>query len=244
MPGRDHVGSDLTAAPQPEGFRAVKAEILRRVRTRLWPPGHLLPPETALAEGFGCARATVNRALRELAEDGVVERRRRAGTRVSAAPVRRARFDVPQIRAEIEAAGAICRYALVSRSELAAPAWLSAALALPQGARVLHVVSVHFADDRPWVHEDRWINLAAVPEAAGESFETVSANEWLVRSVPFSDAEMAVSAARCDEATGRFLGLAAGDALLRIERTTWLGEVPVTRATLSHPPGYRLVTRL
>ena len=46
----------------------------------------MIPGEEALAREFGCARATVNRALRDLAEAGVLERRRKAGTRVALQP--------------------------------------------------------------------------------------------------------------------------------------------------------------
>ena len=66
----------------------VKAVILGRIRGGELAPGDTVPGEAALAGEFGCARVTVNRALRELAEAGVVERRRRAGTRVLAATPR------------------------------------------------------------------------------------------------------------------------------------------------------------
>ena len=49
------------------GWEAIRAEVLRRIRTRDWAPGGLIPSEEALAQEFGCARATVNRALQELA---------------------------------------------------------------------------------------------------------------------------------------------------------------------------------
>ena len=47
-----------------------------------------------LAAEFGCARSTVNRALRELAEAGFLERRRKAGTRISPDPVRKATLKI------------------------------------------------------------------------------------------------------------------------------------------------------
>ena len=50
------------------GWEDIRAEVLRRIRARDWPPGALIPGEEALAEEFGVARATVNRALRDLAE--------------------------------------------------------------------------------------------------------------------------------------------------------------------------------
>ena len=57
------------------GFREIKGEILRRIQHREWPPGALVPGEVELAEEFGCARATVNRAMRELVEEGMIERK-------------------------------------------------------------------------------------------------------------------------------------------------------------------------
>lgn len=225
-------------------FRVVKAEIVRRIRAREWQAGSLIPPETQLAQDFGCARATVNRALRELAEEGLLDRRRRAGTRVSAEPVRRARFDIPMIRPEVEARGAAYRYALIARAAVPAPGWLAAALGLPEGAPVLHVAAMHYAGSAPHAHEDRWINLAAVPEAAAEPFDTTGPNEWLVARLPFTEAEMAFSAARAGQETAEYLGIADGDPVFRAERTTWLDGLAVTFARLSYPPGYRMVTRL
>jgi GntR family transcriptional regulator, histidine utilization repressor len=55
----------------PASWQAIQAEVLQRIRNRQWPPGELIPNEADLAEEFGCARATVNRALRELAEAGM-----------------------------------------------------------------------------------------------------------------------------------------------------------------------------
>ncbi len=225
-------------------YRGVKAEILRRVRSRTWQAGDLLPSETELAAEFGVARATVNRAMRELAEDGVLDRRRRAGTRISAAPVRRARFDIPQTRAEVEATGAVYRYARIDRAVGPAPEWLAGALGLRTPGRWLHLRAMHYAGAAPWQFEDRWINLATVPGAAAEPFESVGPNEWLVREVPFSEAEMVFGAARAAADLAAFLGIAEGEAVFRAERTTWLDGHPVTRATLSYPPGYRMVTQL
>jgi GntR family histidine utilization transcriptional repressor len=88
-----------------KGWEDIRAEVLRRIRAREWHPGAQIPTEEDLAAEFGVARATVNRALRELATAGVLERRRKAGTRVAALPVRKATLDIPVIRQEIEARG-------------------------------------------------------------------------------------------------------------------------------------------
>ena len=86
-------------------YKSVKADILSKITEGEWGPGTLIPNEVELAEIYGCARATVNRAMRELADDGIIERRRKAGTRVRSAPLREARFVVPIVRKEIEDKG-------------------------------------------------------------------------------------------------------------------------------------------
>ena len=63
-------------APAFRDWRSVHDEVLRRIHAREWAPGSLIPNEADLALEFGCARSTVNRALRTLAEAGLLDRRR------------------------------------------------------------------------------------------------------------------------------------------------------------------------
>jgi DNA-binding transcriptional ArsR family regulator len=74
---RRPAGVAVTAALSLDGWEAVRAEALRRITRRVWAPGDLIPGEAALAEEFGVSRATVSRALRALAEDGLLDRRAR-----------------------------------------------------------------------------------------------------------------------------------------------------------------------
>ncbi|GAB4390363.1 GntR family transcriptional regulator [Albidovulum sp.] len=224
-------------------FRDVKADLLDRIARGALRPGSLLPNETDLAARYGCARATVNRAMRELAEEGIVERRRRAGTRVRMAPVRQARFAIPLVREEIEAQGAQYRHDLLCRELLAAPDWLAGRLELAPGAEVLHLVCLHRADGMPYQHEDRWINLAAVPEARGADFAATGPNEWLVARLPFSSVEISLSAVAADRALAGTLGCAEGDALFRAERRTWLRGAAITLVRLTWRRGHRMTTR-
>ena len=54
-------------------WRDVMAEVERRIYTREWQPGQSIPNEADLAIELGCARVTVNRALRTLAEIGLLD---------------------------------------------------------------------------------------------------------------------------------------------------------------------------
>ncbi len=225
------------------GWEAIRAEVLRRIRAREWQPGEGIPNEAELARAFGCARATMNRALRDLAAAGVLERRRKAGTRVALHPVRKARFDIPVTRAEIEGRGQAYSFDLLSETVELPPPAIALRLKLAAGLSLAHLCTLHRADGAAFVYEDRWLNLAALPEIPRD-FRAVSANEWLVQNMSYTFGDIAFSAAPATEDEAQLLGVAPGAALFITERMTWVGEVPITAVRLAHAPGYRLQTVL
>lgn len=227
-------------------WRAVHAEVLRRIADRVWQPGDLIPGEETLAAEFGCARATVGRALRSLAEDGLLERRRRAGTRVAMDPGRKATIDVSIVRREVEAMGAVYGHRVVERTRGAMDQEAADRLGLGFGPveDALGLVTLHSADGQPFIREERWINLAAAPGVLEEDFAAISANEWLVRTIPLSACSLSFTAGGASAEEAETFGTAPGDPLFVLERVTRLARRPITAARLAYRPGYRLETRL
>lgn len=224
------------------GWQQVQDEVRRRIQTREWAPGDAIPNESDLAEELGCARATVNRALQALADDGLLERRRRAGTRVAPLPVRHARFRIPVLRQEIEATGARYGYRLLTREMKMPPVGLLPSEGISK--EVLHLCALHLSDGESFAHEDRWINLAAIPAAAEVDFAQISANEWLVQNAPISDGEISFFAKACTVEEAALFGCDRADALFRAERKTWHDGQLITFVRQSFRPGYRMTTRI
>lgn len=223
-------------------FRAIKADILRRISGGEWPPGSLLPNELALAREFQAARATVSRAMRELVDDGIVERKRKAGTRVRPIPLRQVRLDIPLVRVEVEGRGAVYRYRLLASAVEPVPGWLQARLDLRAKGEMLHLLCLHLSDGHPYQVEDRWINLGAVPRAREVDFSAIDPGEWLGREMPFSDMQLGFSATAADATQARHLGCAEGDPLFRIERQTfWRGQ-PITFVRMVYHRGHAMVS--
>lgn len=225
------------------GWESIRAEVLTRIRRRDWPPGALIPNEEALAQEFGVARATVNRALSELARVGVLERRRKAGTRVAALPVRKAILDIPVIRAEVEASGRRHTHRLLVAEDRAAPASVSGRLDLLPGQAMLFLQTLHLADGRPHVLETRWLNPDVLPVPRPD-FAVISVNEWLVGNVAFATGDISFAAEAASVAEAGALDCPAGAALFVTERTTFTDRAAVTLVRLAHAPGYRMQTVL
>jgi GntR family histidine utilization transcriptional repressor len=227
-------------AQQINGWQSIQQEVLRRIHSREWPPGRVIPNEVDLAAEFGCARATVNRALQALAESGVLERRRKFGTRVALHPVSRATLEIPLIRQEIEAIGNGYEYSLLLDEDCPAPRWAGE---LPPG-RYRHVRALHNSGGAPFVIENRWISLETVTGVAEVCFQETSANEWLLSHVPYTHGEITFLATPAKTEDAAYLGCASGSPLFSIRRLTWDHERPVTAVQLYYAPGYEMKTQI
>lgn len=223
-------------------WQSVQDEVLRRINTREWKPGDLIPNEAELAIEFGCARATVNRALRAIAETGILDRKRKAGTRITLNPATMATLNIPIIRQEIEDKGQKYNYSLLTRSIQTPPANISTSMQTPVSCKLLHLCALHTADDRPFAYENRWVNLNSVPSARGTSFEAVSANEWLLLNIPYTRGEISFSATRPSIHEASVLDCPVDSALFVTDRLTWNGEDTITKLQLVFALGYQLRT--
>jgi GntR family histidine utilization transcriptional repressor len=231
-------------APTFKNWQSVQDEVLRRIHAREWSPGDLIPNEADLAIEFGCARSTVNRALRSLAESGLLDRRRKAGTRVAAEPVAKATLDIAVIRHEVEEQGRKYGYQLISREVSVPPLSVSGSMQTKAHDRLLHVRALHLADDAAYAVEDRWINIDVVPDVRAEPFHTVSANEWLMKHAPYTHGHIAFSAVQAGEREADILGVPVQSALFAIDRITWDNAVSVTKVQLLYSPGYKMRTQV
>jgi GntR family transcriptional regulator, histidine utilization repressor len=224
-------------------YRQIKTEVFRRIRSGQYGPGELLPGEVELAAEFGCARATVNRAMQELSDDGIIDRKRKGGSRVKIAPLRQVTFEIPVIRAEIEARSGVYAYRLVLSSVEKIPEWLAKKWKSPGKASIRHLQCIHFADGQPFQFENRWINLETVPEAKSADFSVLGPNEWLLAQVPYTNAEIVFSAINADETMAAHLNADLLTPLFLMERTTWLADKAVTYVRLAFSANYRMTAR-
>jgi GntR family histidine utilization transcriptional repressor len=214
----------------------IRDDIEGRIMSGEWPPGHRIPFEHELMAQYGCSRMTVSKVLSTLAANGLITRRRRTGSVVAVPSTERAVLEIQDFALEAARTGTIYRFEVQRRA--IEPLDIAAAqrIGLPAGAEMLCINTLHLMDEVPGAYEQRLINLAAVPEARDERFEDdVPPGTWLLRRVPWTDAEHVIRAVNADAALAKRLQTEMGAACLMLERRTWQAGAFITEARITYP---------
>ena len=222
----------------------IRAEIEGQILSGRLKPGDRLPSELELMAVYQCSRMTVSKALSALSGAGLLQRRKRAGTVVAPRPAETMVLDIPDLAVEIARRGQAYRFQLIDREVRAARADDPQELGLAGAGPLLFVRGVHFADAIPMAYEERHISLTAVPEIAAADFSIEAPGSWLLRHIPWTEAENRIGAVGAHEAWACLLNLAPGSPCLSIERRTWRGEARITLVRQKFVAGaFELVAR-
>ena len=225
-------------------YAQVKDHITRKIQDGSWPAGHRLPSEHELVAQFGVARMTVNRALRELVEQGRITRVAGVGSFVAEDKPQSTLLQIANIASEIRARGHDYGFQLVASERIAASADVAAWLDLRAGESVFHTVCLHLEDGVPVQLEDRYVNPHVVPDFLEQDLSVVPPSEYLVRNVPFDQIEHLVDAVLPTVEQALRLSMPAAEPCLLLTRRTWTRTVPVTLVRCLHPASrYRLGSR-
>lgn len=217
----------------------ILGDIEGRILSGALAPGARIPTEQELAASYGCSRMTVSKVLSMLANAGLIERRRKAGTFVRQPSSQAAILEIHDIKAEVLALGQTYRYETTRRATQHGDADFPGGRG---GGRVLEVTGRHFAGRKVFCLEARRINLKAVPHAEAEAFVDVSPGRWLLDTVPWTEAEHRIHAIGATPAEARTLGVDVSTPCLVVERRTWRGKTPITAVRLLYPgDAHRLV---
>lgn len=111
-------------------------------------PGEFLENEVSLAARLNVSRPTARQAMQDLVERGRLLRRRGVGTQVAPAPVRRP-LELTSLHEDLARAGRTPRTEVLAYETLAADRDLAARLEVPEGAEVVHIRRLRFADGGP-----------------------------------------------------------------------------------------------
>ena len=216
-------------------YAQVKDHISRKIQDGTWPPGHRLPSEHELVAQFGMARMTVNRALRELVEQGRITRVAGVGSFVAENKPQSTLLQIANIASEIRQRGHDYRCDMIEVERLAASPDVAAWLDLRAGASVFHSVCLHLENGTPVQLEERYVNPQVVPDYLEQDFAAMPPSEYLVRNVPFDQIEHVVDAVLPTAEQAERLAMEPTAPCLLLTRRTWSRNTPVTWVRCLHP---------
>ncbi len=222
------------AAPEPI-YRQIKRIIEQRINSGEWSAGQKLPSENDLVGALDVSRMTINRALRELAQAGLVRRVHGLGSFVAEMPRHASLIELQDIALEIEQDGKRHDSKVLQLETVAASSAIAAWMELADASRVYRLRAVHYQDDLPIQLESRYVNPTLMPAFIDQDFSTQTATAYLLGQFKPDEMEHRVSAILPDPDTQSLLSMAKHQPCLQLTRRTWKNAQVVTYVTLTYP---------
>ncbi|AYY76094.1 histidine utilization repressor [Citrobacter sp. TBCP-5362] len=228
------------SAPVPF-YEKVKQTISDNIASGVWRPHDRIPSEAELVAQFGFSRMTINRALRELTDEGLLVRLQGVGTFVAEPKGQSALFEIRSIADEIVARHHQHRCEVLTLEQTQANALQATALNVREGTLIFHSVMVHYENDLPVQIEDRCVNAGVVPDYLAQDYSQTTPHAYLSLIAPLTEGEHIVEAVRATAEECALLNIKEHDPCLLIHRRTWSASHIVSHARLLFPGSrYRL----
>ena len=221
--------------PALPAYLQVKAFVKAQIGAGVWRPGDPVPSEAALMRQFGVSRMTVNRALRELAADGLVRRVQGSGTFVAELHRISSTLSIRDIHEEMAERGHLPGTRVVLVEQTRAMVEVARLLGVRSGVRVFHTVLVHLENGVPVQYEDRYVNPAAAPDYLGVDFTITTPTRHLLTHAPLTEASYSIEAALPSPEEARLLAIRRSEACLVMRRRTVSGAHVASIARLVYP---------
>ena len=224
-----------TARSPTAPYAQVKQSLKAGLAEGRWRTGELMPSEAELVAQFGVSRMTVNRALRELQSEGMVDRVQGVGTFAAQLHRISSSLTIRDLHEQIEARGHRHHVEVHFAREERAGSGLALQLGLAAGAPVYHSLIVHHDNGVPLQCEDRYVNPACAPDYLKVDFTRTTPTQHLLEVAPLWEAKYTIEATRPTAQEAQLLGIGVADPCLVVVRRTASRGVAVTLARLVHP---------
>lgn len=216
-------------------YQQLKNFIIEQISTGALQPADRVPSENELVESKRVSRMTANRALRELNDEGYVDRIAGRGTFVSDYRSRSHLLEVRNIADEISGRGNTHSSRVIRQELDKARGEVAKALHVSKDTEVVRLLLVHFENDVPIQVEDRYVVAGFAPQCLQQDFTAVTPSAYLTGIAPLQEAEQVVRASLPSKEVSQQLEMDAAEPCLTVVRRTWSNGSPVTYARLHHP---------
>lgn len=216
-------------------YQQVKEHIVGKINGGVMQPGMRIESEAELVANLNVSRMTVNRALRELANEGRINRIQGKGSFVAENKPQSALLEIKSIDREIRERGGIYSCSVHLLQEEKAKPSIAASMGLTPYSEVFHSIIVHKDNKVPIQLGCRYINPKIAPEFLEQDFNQYTVSEYLLNLAPVSAVEHVVEAVIPDPWIRDLLEINASEPCLALYRKTWVGDKIATSSTFYYP---------
>ena len=225
----------ITTAKKATLFDTIRETIQQSISNGDLKPGDRLPTEEQLTAKFNTSRPTINKAIRSLARDGFIETRKRGGTIV----LEQTQSWIPMIdiSSYVSKLGKKYSFELKECTEIRNNEGTLVWSELDPGSKLLSIECVHYSGAIPIQHEQRVINLNALPEASSTDFTIQSPSNWLQRNAPWPNLTQTIGAVGAGEVIANRLNVRHGTPCIGIHQIARNARKYLTMVTFTSPAG-------
>lgn len=221
----------MTAQPL---YRMVKNHILERIEDGRLAEGARAPSEAEIVERLGVSRMTANRALNELASEGLLIRIAGSGTFVADRRARGELLALRDIAVELAERGHEHSVDVLVHEPVRASREMAELFEAKAGAKLIHARLIHRRDGEPLLLEDRYVSATVAPGFADIDLRKTSSYEYLTRAAVLQKVEHVIRAVAAPAETARLLKIKTGAPCLVLRRRTWSRGRVASVATLAY----------
>ena len=236
-------------------YQRIKSAILDNIHSGKWQAGEAISTEMALAKEFGVSRMTVNRALKELSQERVLERRQGSGTFVAQQQFNHTFVEVRNIAQDLKSANRNYQVHVVSKRIITASMLddemqdkfnideefvvsdLKDSISTTDSneAAILYEVKIiHFADGQPIQFEERWVDATKVPDFIEQDFNVVNTSDYLIAKSPLERGSYIIQALAAPEEIAKALQIPVQSPTLVLRRRTYSAGQVLTFVKMWH----------
>jgi len=226
-------------------YKKVQNYILESIENDIFEEGKQIPSEHILAKQFGVSRMTVNRAIVELSQQGVLKRIQGSGTFVSSKRVASPPIRIVDISTEILSRGSEYRIEMIAQKLQSASKSIAKKLEIPEGETVYFCHLLHHENNIPLAMEKRYVSRTLVPRFFEQDFLNISPGKYLLSHYDLVEMDQTIEALIATEELAQFLQIDENSACLSTKRRTWSTIGLISYAEFTYPASrYKLQSHL
>lgn len=225
-------------------YLRIKHAILENIHAGIWTSGVAIPAEITLAQNFGVSRMTVNRAIKELEAERILQRIQGSGTYVAQQKYNNVHIEIQNIANDIRSShqryhAQVLTLGSLNHEQLTTPEnrWLAELFfggTPSDDDRLYRVDIVHHGDDLPIQYEQRWVNAKLCADFIHQDFEKTNTSDYLISRVPLEYGDYQIQAVMPPHEVRTALLMTEGEPALLHTRHTKSQGMAVTFVNMWH----------